>query len=120
MGLVQAVVGRNRLEAMTPDGVFFFVAKRGGWTDRFCRRYGVSAYTWGAVITYARVEGTRDARLVAHERAHVKQAMRWGVLMPVLYGLSSLQQWVQGKRPYADNAFEVAARRAENPTTDRL
>lgn len=49
-------------------------------------------------------------RLRAHERVHVRQYERWGALFLLAYPASSLLQWMQGRRPYWDNHFEVEAR----------
>jgi hypothetical protein len=53
------------------------------------------------------------ARLRVHEQAHVRQYEAWGPLFLLAYPASSLWQWLLGRRPYADNHFEVAARAAE-------
>lgn len=45
-----------------------------------------------------------------HERVHVAQYERWGILFLVLYPASSLLQLLRGGRPYLDNHFEVQAR----------
>jgi len=44
-----------------------------------------------------------------HERVHVRQYERWGVLFFPLYLGSSLVQWLRGRDPYRDNCFEVEA-----------
>jgi len=48
----------------------------------------------------------------AHERAHVRQFERWGVLLLLLYPLAGLLAWVRGGHPYRDNLFEREARAA--------
>jgi hypothetical protein len=50
-------------------------------------------------------------QLGPHERVHVAQYERWGPLFLLAYPASSLWQWLRGKNPYRDNAFEVQARR---------
>jgi hypothetical protein len=68
---------------------------------RFC------AITFGHVIL-----GVDDAALCAsrsHEQVHVRQYERWGPLFVPAYLLSSLAQWVCGRRPYLDNHFEREA-----------
>lgn len=52
-------------------------------------------------------------RLRAHEREHVRQYERWGVVFFIAYPLSSLWQLVRGRHYYWDNWFEVEARQAE-------
>lgn len=49
-----------------------------------------------------------------HERVHVRQYERWGVLFVPLYLMSSAWCWVRGLNPYFDNVFEVEAFR-ESP-----
>jgi hypothetical protein len=49
-------------------------------------------------------------RIGSHERVHVEQYERWGLLFFPAYGLSSLWQWLQGRSPYWHNHFEVQAR----------
>ena len=65
------------------------------------------AITFGHVII-----GVDDAQLAAcrdHERVHVRQYERWGLLFFPLYLGSSLVQWLRGRDPYRDNRFEVEA-----------
>ena len=96
------------------DGV---LEATGGWPARLLRRGfpfsgAVAAITFGHVVlgvTDAALEATR-----AHERAHVRQFERWGVLMLVLYPLAGLAAWLRGGHPYRDNVFEREARAAES------
>lgn len=53
------------------------------------------------------------ARAWVHECVHVRQAMRWGPLFPLLYLGSSALCWLRGQQPYWDNRFEREARAAE-------
>ena len=69
------------------------------------------AITLGHVIL-GRDHATLD-RWRAHEREHVRQYERWGVLFWPLYLGASGRAWLRGRDPYRDNVFEVAARRAE-------
>lgn len=75
------------------------------------RRLGFSrfplAITFGHVVLGADRVFLERARV--HERAHVRQYERWGLLFIPLYLLSSLLQLLQGRRPYLDNHFERAA-----------
>ena len=48
-----------------------------------------------------------------HERAHVRQFERWGVLLLPLYLLAGVREWMRGRHPYHDNPFELEARAAE-------
>ncbi|ROZ61730.1 hypothetical protein [Ramlibacter sp. WS9] len=67
-----------------------------------------------AAITFGHmVLGTSEKeldRLRTHERAHVRQYERWGILFFAAYPAASLWQWLAGRRPYMDNGFEVQAR----------
>jgi hypothetical protein len=57
-----------------------------------------------------------QAALRQHERVHVSQYEKWGLLFFVLYPANSLLQWVRGRRPYFDNTFEAQARAHEGPS----
>ena len=95
------------------DGV---LEAAGGWPAWVLRRGfpfsgSVAAITLGHVVvgvSLAALDATR-----AHERAHVRQFERWGVLMVVLYPLAGLLAWLRGGNPYIDNVFEREARAAE-------
>jgi hypothetical protein len=52
-------------------------------------------------------------RTRAHERVHVTQSERWGVLFPVAYLAASAVIALRGGDPYRDNPFEQEARSAE-------
>jgi hypothetical protein len=77
--------------------------RAGSWLDR--RTSGWSGFTAGWLILYM---PSWDVFLVVshHEREHVRQAFRWGPLMPFAY-LVCLAIWGYWKNP-----FEVAARLA--------
>jgi hypothetical protein len=75
---------------------------------RFARRLPFCAITLGHVIVGVTAEALDRSR--AHERVHVRQYERWGLLFFPAYAASSLWQWVRGRRPYWDNVFEVEAR----------
>lgn len=74
---------------------------------RLPRPLRFSAITFGHVIVGASHETL--ARCRAHERIHVGQYERWGVLFFVLYLASSLLQLLRGRDPYGDNWFERQA-----------
>ena len=70
-------------------------------------RWSFSAITFGHVIYAidpALLEGCR-----AHERVHVRQYERWGMLFFPLYLGSSLLALARGEDPYRDNRFEREA-----------
>jgi hypothetical protein len=71
--------------------------------------FSIRAITLGHVVLGAGERELSECR--AHERAHVAQYERWGVLFPVLYAASSLAALARGRRVYADNAFERQAAR---------
>ncbi|MDX2059990.1 MAG: hypothetical protein SFV24_19425 [Gemmatimonadales bacterium] len=84
----------------------------GGLLRRGLPRLGpdfqVAAITLGhAVLAVDRptLEATR-----AHERIHVAQYQRWGVLFPLVYGLASVAARLRGAHYYRDNRFEREAR----------
>jgi hypothetical protein len=94
------------------DGV---LEAAGGWPAQVLKKGfplsgAVAAITFGHVVvgvSHAALAATR-----AHERAHVRQFERWGVLLLVLYPLASLLAWAEGGHPYRDNLFERQAREA--------
>jgi hypothetical protein len=70
-----------------------------------------SAITFGHVVIGQTVGDLN--RLRVHERAHVAQFERWGLLLLLAYPVASLVQWLRGRHAYLDNPFEVRAREAE-------
>jgi hypothetical protein len=86
----------------------------GGLATLLSRLPGVrhfEAITVGhVVLADSRVALDRQRR---HERAHVRQFERWGVLLLPLYLAAGVREWVRGRHPYRDNAFEREARAAE-------
>lgn len=91
------------------DGV---VEVAGGRLPRLAARLPSScrfvAITFGHVIIGADHGILCDIR--SHERVHVRQYERWGVVFFPLYLGSSLVQLMLGRHPYLDNRFERAAR----------
>jgi len=70
---------------------------------------GIAAMTLGHTVLAtdeASLHHTRE-----HERVHVAQYERWGLLFPLLYGGASLGAWARGRHYYRDNWFEREARR---------
>lgn len=71
---------------------------------------GVAALTLGHVVLARNDEDV--GRWRAHERVHVAQWARWGVLFPFAYLGASLVARLTGRDPYLDNPFEREAFRA--------
>jgi hypothetical protein len=75
-----------------------------------------------SAITFGHVVLGTDAALLEcvrrHERAHVRQYERWGVLFFPLYAGASLLAWLNAQRPYWHNHFERQARREAGEDTD--
>jgi hypothetical protein len=99
------------------DGV---LEAAGGWPARLLRRGfpfsgAVAAITLGHVVVGVSLADLTATR--AHERAHVRQFERWGVLMLVLYPLAGVLAGLRGGNPYRDNRFEREARAAELVTS---
>ncbi|HQS99187.1 MAG: hypothetical protein B7Y26_10510 [Hydrogenophilales bacterium 16-64-46] len=113
-GLLLALLARG--SGGTWRRVAGVVEASGGWPARVLRAGlpfsgPVAAITFGHVVlgdSTASLDATR-----AHERAHVRQFERWGVLMLVLYPLAGALAWARGGDPYRDNRFEREARAAE-------
>ena len=96
------------------DGV---LETAGGWSARVLQRGfpfsgAVAAITLGHVVVGVSAAALAATR--AHERAHVRQFERWGLLLLVLYPAAGLLAWARGGHPYRDNHFEREARAAEN------
>jgi hypothetical protein len=70
---------------------------------------GIIAMTLGHTVIAA--DETSLHRTRDHERVHVAQYERWGLLFPLLYGGASLGAWARGRDCYRDNWFEREARR---------
>lgn len=81
--------------------------------DRLVPGLAVAALTLGHVVL-ARSDGDA-ARWRTHERVHVAQWARWGVLFPFVYLGASLVARLGGRDPYLDNPFEQEAFRSEAP-----
>jgi hypothetical protein len=86
----------------------------GGFTGWFLNRAtriwmpgGAAAMTLGHVVLG--VDAATLARTRAHERVHVRQCERWGILFLPAYLLSSFIQWCRGRDAYYDNRFEREA-----------
>jgi len=72
---------------------------------------GVAAITFGHVVLGRDGDALEWSR--AHERVHVAQYERWGLLFLPAYVAASLWAVVRGGDFYLDNAFERAARAKE-------
>jgi hypothetical protein len=95
------------------DGV---LESAGGWPAWVLRRGfpfsgAVAAITLGHVVVGVSLDDLNATR--AHERAHVRQFERWGMLLLLLYPLAGLLAWIRDGNPYRDNLFEREARRTE-------
>jgi hypothetical protein len=113
-GLLLALLARGSGgAAQRVDGV---LEAAGGWPARVLQRGfpfsgAVMAMTLGHVVLGVSPAALRATRL--HERAHVRQFERWGVLLLLAYPLAGLIAWLRGGNPYRDNWFEREARAAE-------
>lgn len=117
LGMLVALIARSsggKLQRV--NGV---LESAGGWPARVLRHGfpfsgAVAAITLGHVVLGVSLDALKATR--AHERAHVRQFERWGVLLLVLYPLAGLFAWLRGGNPYRDNVFEREARAAEKAT----
>jgi hypothetical protein len=73
------------------------------------RRLPFRGIVFGHVILAVTTEELRH--IGPHERVHVEQYGRWGLLFLPAYALSSLWQLLRGRDAYWHNHFEVDARR---------
>lgn len=103
--LVLAGGGRWHAEA----GLLVFTWRESGLRcGRVARALPYRAMALGHVVLAVTREECRA--LLPHERVHVAQYERWGAFFFPAYAASSLWQWLRGRDPYWDNAFEVQAR----------
>ncbi len=93
-------------------GVTDGVLEAAGGPLRPILRHGYPPMSIGA-ITLGHVVLAQDARSLArsrvHERVHVRQYERWGVLFPAAYLLASAWAGLRGGDVYRDNCFEREA-----------
>jgi hypothetical protein len=71
--------------------------------------FAISAITLGHVVLGTCADALEETR--AHERVHVRQYERWGVLFLPLYLLASVVALARGGSVYAGNVFERQAER---------
>ena len=71
-------------------------------------RSGALALTLGHVVLGRDAEALTRSR--KHERVHVRQYERWGLLFIPAYLLAGLLAYADGGHPYWDNPFECEAR----------
>jgi hypothetical protein len=72
-------------------------------------RGGAGAVTLGHVVLGADARALEVSR--PHERVHVDQYERWGLVFPLAYAASSLSALLRGENPYRANRFEKEANR---------
>jgi hypothetical protein len=68
---------------------------------------GAAAMTFGHVVIARDASSLESSR--AHERVHVQQYERWGILFIPAYLAASLRALVRGRDPYYGNWFEREA-----------
>jgi hypothetical protein len=91
------------------DGV---IEAHGGWITSFLRHWppfsaGAAAMTLGHVVLAMSPHDMEESR--AHERVHVRQCERWGILFLPAYLGGSLWALLRGGDAYRDNPFEREA-----------
>lgn len=96
-----ALAGGSRPRFDTARGCYMAV-NVGGLSALLQRRVHADAHTIGQVVLCR--TATPSPALLDHESAHVRQAERFGVLLPVFYGL------LTARHGYMDNPFEASAR----------
>lgn len=115
------VSGLARLSGGTVQWVDGVLESSGGWPARVLQ-FGfpfsgpVVAITLGHSVIGVSASALTSTR--THERVHVAQFERWGVLFLVLYPLAGVLAWIRGGNPYCDNVFECEARAAEQASSE--
>ncbi len=79
----------------------------GEWVTRLPFSLQLYAITFGHVIFGVDQASLSSCR--SHERIHVRQYERWGILFVPLYCGSSILQLLRGRDPYRENHFEREA-----------
>jgi hypothetical protein len=69
--------------------------------------FPIAAITLGHVVLATCDRARAETR--AHERVHVRQYERWGLLFPLLYLASSAAALVRGREAHGGNVFEKQA-----------
>jgi hypothetical protein len=93
----------------------------GAWVKNLLKLYPFfepDALCIGCVVL-ARDQEMLD-HLWVHELVHVRQALRWGILFPVLYLGASLWAVLRGRDAYYGNPFEQEALRAETAARENV
>ena len=85
----------------------FEIAWNDGQAPRWVRHFKFDAITLGHVILG--VSHNTLAKWRSHERVHVHQYERWGVVFFLAYPASSLLAWLRGDCVYRGNWFERQA-----------
>jgi hypothetical protein len=111
LGLVPVVLARSSGGTLSWVGGVLEVS--GGWPARVLRlgfpfSGPVAAMTLGHIVLGVSADALNATR--EHERVHVRQFERWGLLLLLLYPLAGLHVWLKGGNPYLDNPFERQAR----------
>ncbi len=83
----------------------------GGFATWLLSRVNAAAMTLGHVVLARDVATHEWSR--AHERIHVRQVERWGILFLPAYVVASLIAWRRGGHYYWDNHFEKEAYRLD-------
>lgn len=114
LGLVCIVAGCRGASVRRVDGVIEASGPAIAWGLRHLTllKGGASALTLGHVVL-ARDADTLDWTR-AHERVHVRQYERWGILFVPAYVLASFWAAMRGRHFYFDNPFEAEAYALEN------
>ena len=104
LGLSLGVMWGGRVQRV--DGVWEFSGPAIAWV---LRRLWIPA----VAITVGHVVLGRDRRSLDatrdHERVHVRQYERWGVLFVPAYLICSVYLYAQGRDGYRENPFEIEA-----------
>jgi hypothetical protein len=79
---------------------------------------GWAAFTLGWTIWFWREEYADHPSIARHERAHIRQYLRLGVLMALAYPLAGIHAHLRGGCFYKDNVFERTARREAGQFVD--
>ncbi len=118
--MVRMVRGAQHAQIQRVQGVPV-LSVHGPWVKKLLELYPFfepDALCIGCVVLARNQEMLNH--LWMHELVHVKQALRWGILFPVLYLGASLWAVLRGRDAYYGNPFEQEALRAENAARENV
>lgn len=99
------------------DTSFHWALPPGGRGQWWFKKFSIGAQTVGASVVYGEPRWSTVESMVAHEKCHVAQNLRFGPFAPVLYGMSMLVAWAYNQDSYRGSDAEEEARFTSGEST---